>query len=581
MEKRGKWRYGLPLLALIALLGLLAVPASRWLVRAQFMNGFFSPQEYAWTSQVLGIRPDNVPAADKSVIRGQLFAAVARRPGEYKYELAATILMPDSAEKWKSQDVIAALRSLEERYPQEPSLYAHILRFGSMGELRIGRDEEQAQVTDRPYDRNTPPVTVDTARLWEYIETAEKGIELEPDNAYFYAMRAIAQFGLHQDKAALEDIHRAAGCSRYEDYSSDEAEARLILLREAFGEQSALIEIAQSASILFPHYAKLRSAARMAIYDAIEAEQAGNVEEGIAIREDVMRFGSLLRRQSRSYIGTLVGIAITGVGRTRPGGEYLGAETEPANAFRNEGTEAEKRLEEKAQRKLELFTAFLNQHERSDLAVWTRNEYAIGNEVKAIGTAGLENHVFDTQQILRLAGLWIAGMLILSNAVWILLFSALAFLLMRRKAASGRLSGLIFAGLFVAAMVFTFASQPLAGHFGSMLTALNGMMDSQWESGYSEALKVVTFAGAMAIPILMLITASIVSLFCRVPVSLGVLRVFRGLGLPVACVLFLLYGAVTPMTVREEMRVKQELRQLIQHDGHYLAKQAGRAWPDK
>jgi hypothetical protein len=374
MEKRRKWRYSLPMLAVIALAVLLALPVTRWLLRTQLAMAFLPPKEYAWIMQALGIR-EEVPV-DTPAVRAKLRAATESHSGQFDYELAMAVMMPGEKEKWDSRDVVAALRDLEERY-SDASLYAHILRFGTMGEIRIGRNDEQALVADRPPQQKSSQYTStpDETKLRMYLEVADKGIEQEPGNAFFYVMRSILRFGLRQDTLALEDLHSAAECPRYEDYVWHEADARFALTREAFGEQSALTDMAQTAGILFPHYAQLRACARVAIYRAIQTEQEGRTSQGIAIREDVMRLGSLMRREARSYIGTLVGIAITGIGRTRPGGEYLGEESESQAPYRSNDTDTEKRVEETAQRKLDVFYTFLNQNERSDLAGWTCHEY--------------------------------------------------------------------------------------------------------------------------------------------------------------------------------------------------------------
>jgi hypothetical protein len=585
MEKRRNRRYGLLTLALLTFAVLLVVPSTRWLLRAQFAMAFLPPREYAWALSMLGVKED-APSVDKQAIRGSLNAAAERHSGQYDHDLAFAVLIPGQEESWDSRDVVAALRELEGRYPNA-SLYAHILRFGCMGDIRAGRIEEQRQITDIPpkvndavrvSDENT---SLDEEKLHEYLEIADKGIAAEPDNAYFYVIRSILQFGLHEDEEALADIHRAAACPRYEDYVWEEADARLAMARAAFGEQSALTDLAQSAAILFPHYAQMRSSARIAVYKAIEAEKVGNVGEGIAIREDVMRLGSLMRRQSRSYIGALVGIAFTGIGRTRPGGVYLNAETEPSNLFGGKQTEADKRAEAQAQRKLDLFCAFLNDNARGDLTDWTRQEYGQGKAAKEIGNVGLERSVFGANHIAPLAGLWTANIVLLINAGGMLVFGGLALFLARRTDRPGRLSLCLFLGLFGVAAYLLVMHLPIASYFSVMMNMLSLLSSEPVYLNYCNILKGVTVAGALAIPALTLALSIMVSLICRVPVSTGVMRGFKGLGIPAACLLFLAYAVTLPMTLRQENRTKQHLQQMLQHEGRYLAELTGRTWPEQ
>jgi hypothetical protein len=83
----------------------------------------------------------------------------------------------------------------------------------------------------------------------------------------------------------------------------------------------------------------------------------------------------------------------------------------------------------------------------------------------------------------------------------------------------------------------------------------------------------------MAVPILTLLILGIVSLCCRVPLSVGLTRGLRGCAVPIACVLLLGYAGLTIVTLRQEQVVDIGLQHIREHEGRYNAELQGKKWP--
>jgi hypothetical protein len=77
----------------------------------------------------------------------------------------------------------------------------------------------------------------------------------------------------------------------------------------------------------------------------------------------------------------------------------------------------------------------------------------------------------------------------------------------------------------------------------------------------------------------MIVIVAVVSKFCRVPISVGVARALRGLAVPVASVLVVIYGLLLLPTLRSEAALQYSMDRTIQNEGKYLAEVAGKTWP--
>jgi hypothetical protein len=83
----------------------------------------------------------------------------------------------------------------------------------------------------------------------------------------------------------------------------------------------------------------------------------------------------------------------------------------------------------------------------------------------------------------------------------------------------------------------------------------------------------------VAFPVASALVFGATSLLCRVPLTVGLVRGFRGLGMPVACMLLVAYAVTTPFTALEEARLSARLNKYNRNEIAFLAKRVGVRWP--
>ena len=212
------------------------------------------------------------------------------------------------------------VRALTVRFPDDASVRAAALR------LAVSEGGVDLNLVDRA-DGQKP---VEAARLAAnarkavlLLADAQAGARLDPDNAYFSFMGAVGLCAANRLDDARSAFHVASSKPRYDDYVSSSVQAKLRLSEAAQGRIPMLPSISIFASELYPHFASMRSLSRLLQKRAIACERAGDDAGGFAIRRDIMALGGLVRRDSSTFIGTLVGIAIHAVGTGQPGGQEL------------------------------------------------------------------------------------------------------------------------------------------------------------------------------------------------------------------------------------------------------------------
>lgn len=307
------------------------------------------------------------------------------------------------------------LRALEARFPNEPALYAAKLRFDTLGAVKPLHYADEDLASSKPGSKPRTEPTLDPAVLSAYDADAAKGEALAPDNAYFPLMRAIGLLGAGRDTEAREALHRAAQKPRYDDYVRDEAEARWALAAATYGNTGTIAQVAQSAALLFPHYAPLRSVARITLGKAIRAEKAGDWATGLALRQDLRKVGGLLRHDATSVIGNLVGIAIASISGGRPGGEVV------------PGLSEIKDEKARAAALVAAYEAYCAKIGNSEEGQAFRQEVILGAQTKDLNRRAMNREVgvFDINRLISLGALWLAGTIVLTSLVATLLFGGL------------------------------------------------------------------------------------------------------------------------------------------------------------
>jgi len=617
MGRKRKWLRGATGLALLLLL---ALPATGWLVQPQL--------------RLAATLPGSTDFLNSVSSPGKAAAHAPRRANDFGLRFADTLAAaPFGIDT--STERVRRLRALESEFGDRPALHGAILRFATQGEVIIGRWDEQNRLTGNtdeaesksgrvPAGRNTP----DT--LAAFDANAQAGERLDPDNAFFPFLRAVGFFAAGRDADALAAIERASTKPAWNDYVTDELNAlwrRNEILRGE--EPGAVARIAQAASVMLPHFAQMRSAARLTTLRAMEAEQIGQVEKGLAIRRALARCGGKMRTDSSTLIGNLIGVFITNTAGMRPGGALPLSKNLPGN--------------ERGRLVRARYVVYLNRIGHPDEARWFTNETENGEQVKRLLKANVDRSAFGGKPARWLTVWWMAGAAVLRSALWLFLLAGAAALLGRSRrvrkntplppavrwgAAAGAAGvgavaaaangwsetkiGLLFgafvllaglaraargarggrrralaAGLGAAAVsaAVLLAAGVLVGQQAQTSVAvaevLDSLLDFPGESSDPLAELRLVMASVSLLPSLLLCACLVfASQIVRVPVSVGLVRGLRGLALPAAClVILVLYVPLALVTVRQEAAVTAGLHDVATHEGRYLARLAGLPWP--
>ncbi len=628
------------------LLALLLAPASRRLFLAQAGMTVPIPANMASVSgSQLGINHDYFHG---EIATPAAHAAARQHPDDLQMQIAdACTLAPNKNEVYSrppmmhsfpSDQKVQNLRSLEGRFADRPALYANILRYASAGPVHVRHEAEQCILDGTPLaemskqmERSPAELAQEAVLYAAYDHDAAQGERLDPDNAYFPFMRAVGLFGAHRDDEAIASMTRAAHRSLWREYYNDEPMGAWKLQDTAFVNNSALFHSLSAVALLFPQYSQMRGAARVTIYTAMQAEQAGRVKEGLALREDVTRLGSLMRVQSSSLIGVMVGDALTDNALDRPN-------CLPAIRY-NDRTIASDRARRRIQ-----FDDYLRRMGAQDAASTFHAAQQAGDEVRDVIRAGEDSQSFD-KPLRTLLLWWTADILALSNILWLLVsggFACLAarnsrikaglalplyarfalplgllggvlaapFLLPNASPLFNRISGddrtwMLLAGIALAALTFpaethserlrriaTFAcglpvGAALTGFCvwqGSGLASLVLLSDvllnlsgASSSAGFTLSANILWLTPCVSGLILLGIVT--MSRACRVPLSVGLTRGFRGLMVPICAGLFLMYGVLLLFTIRAERSVQYRLDRTLEDEGQVIADLSGKQWP--
>lgn len=622
MNTRSPFRTTLVGLAIGVLLALLIAPQSRWLVRCQL----------ALVGLTIGS-----PFGETTVQEGWAQRAAAAHPADFPMQMVAL----------RGRDTgnsAASLRTLAPRFGSNPSLYANLLRY----EVRRSDADKQGVYLDRPEEdeleasvvgrtRRTP-ATPSPAVLAAFDADAARGEQLDPTNAYFPMMRAIGLFAAHRDAAGLAAVQRASTEPVWNEYIADEVNGRIHLAEAAYGHGMSISHIAIAASELYPEYAPLRSMARLVVVLAVHAEQHGDRAGGMRIRRALMQDGDLMRVQVTDYIGNLVGIAISAIARSRPGGAAVQKRPKQLTA------------DQWARARMEAFAAYARQAGFPSDAARAEAQYTAGETVRGIWKRAEDRSILNPRGLGFLAAGWIGGTLALVNAFWLLVLGLVGRLLSRLPSVQTRqplsaparwgataafalavgivallaaesdtrpavalvivlgIAGVLAMGALTLRRDGEQGRQRLAAFtqaFGVTALVLGGLvLVAVWQtrgilkfvqvqsdisglsgggSGGSEPSPLI--AGLIAagigliVPAVLAIVVSLRARKRRVPVSAALADGFQRVALPLACVLVIGYGAAAMGTLRQEQQMDDGLRQMIRHEGRYYASLAGTVWP--
>jgi len=334
----------------------------------------------------------------------------------------------------------AHLTALYNRRPDQPAIIATLLRLQMMAfHDDYSKRDLFLQVATRD-DHGSNPQNF----LTNMESEAAAGERLEPDNAYFSFMRATILFTIGRDDDAVQAIKAAGDKTSWNEYLIAEASGYWKLADLRSDGPKSIRDLSIMGAVLFPHYARLRTAATSAIYCAMQLEEKGQTEDALSIRLAVMKLGALMRStQAQSAITALVGIAIGNISIERPGGAVL---MRPFTDSGEDNATSTSRLAE--------FTDYLRQTHHEGAIAPITDEVTKGQEARAILKKTLADKGIFAEGIRY--SLWhMGGMAYLDNLIVLALFIAAAALALPRISRfNTRLTGIaLLSGIGIGALV--------------------------------------------------------------------------------------------------------------------------------
>ncbi len=517
----------------------------------------------------LGIKQEDLPLGG---IGPPISASpdIAVAPGsELEVQLANATRL-DGKEKW------AALQKLVQDFPNRPEAHASLLRFACRngGSVGIGREEEQDRLSIRQGTLHSSSLPKpDPADIALMLTSCAAGERLDPDNAYFPALAAVALFSASRDTEALAALHRAGEKKLWREYTDAELHGQELRAQRLGDSGSSLARSVRMASLQFPHYAQFRAIARLSAVKAMDAEVAGDVKTGLQIRRDVWSLGRMMRIHGTTGICNLVGIAIVRIASARPGG---------APTLKNElGNDVG--VSERNKKSDARFIAYLNAHGFSkDASAW-EPELAASDRVRALiqnsNTVSAWNPATMGETTVRL----VAGRVVLVTVVLLCLATGLSFLVPLLGRRFGWAGIALAITLFLATLCYL-GWQALGGArdtlaYVGLAQGLSGSSNATGEAARVSAVlaREGTLAGlALLVPLLLLFFVAVLGGRRGTP-SRSVL--LRRWALPAAAAMALIYAVHLGAFCLRERAVNAELDSMGVHEGRYLAAKFGSPWP--
>ena len=575
MDKLTRVQIALALLCAAAIASLFVMPSTQWLVRTQLEMPFSSTAALDGSVQNAA-ETEEIQARNNG--EGSDVAAAPGKAEQYLHDLGLALTVNPEGHKHSKniapEIVLRNLWVLTRRYPNQASLYAHILRFSTAVKIQLHRDEEY-QLQGQPIPTDQAQATTDPDELAKFDKAATTGAKLDPDNSFFPFIRAAGLFAAHKDDQAMASIQEASLKSTWNDYLAEDFLSRVKLAENVYGRISYLTQLAMYTGALMPHYATCRATARIATYMAIEAQRNGNVDQALAMRHAIMQCGSLMRVHSSSYAGSLVGVAMTSIAARK--------DAQEANT-----TVTADSAEQKSQARLQEYYDYLNYQGKTAEVKWVQNEIAAGDQVKALGEASNDSAT-GGKSTSELVVFWTAEMLLLANALSLLVIGVIAAIsVIKNRPVAAAWIGVIILALVVIFCEFCWI-QALIWLWAQASSAAINNSDSGagvLSSGsvgdvFSGAMgpRILAIASTLALPIVMFLCVSVGSLLLRQTWGTALSKSFKGIGIAMAFCLVLLYSALIPVTAAAEDRARDDLDKMVVHEGPYYAALLGKTWP--
>lgn len=625
-----RWLRVVPLAAAVVTgVALLLHPQTAWIFRTQ-IGQVLRPASNArfWAGK------ENNAATTRDIYLSYLQRIADSHPNDYQAQLAVVLehYPPDMAER---------LFRLLSRFNDRVQLHAHILRYLTQ-RVSPNRPEADAMsmvVALSPsltlggaipigpipsaggaafptwYDRwlwlfapalapgfpftleGIPSLTSALPLDW-YIHVAARGEQLDPQNAYFPAMRAVFHFIARQDKEGIDALLRASRKPRWDDYINDEPESRIHLYTLAFGRQPVHHRAEAYFGTMFPHVGDLRAAARTAAYLAYQLDIAGETKRATEIRLALVRLGRLMRTQGCHTITVLVGGVLGEIGcQTMPELHVVGF------SMPDDYQVVEQRLPR--------MLNHLRQEGRIADIPWVERELRAVTATRKIIREGVKQDPVDIEKmILASASRWRLNLALLATALALLLlwmvFSLVARSPLQSKYATAvvLLSCLIFWGVwYYESEALYYGAECLKATFPTAVDLKGGFSQQspassptfiarflEWVRqqlgiyGTSETslreLRIALLMEFESLLLLLIAAAAFGQLLRGTPGKNVVTEGLRRSGLSLASVLFLLYALSLLSTARVEKLGSERLTRMTCREVQYYAELLGTNLPE-
>ncbi|MDE2125784.1 MAG: hypothetical protein KGJ62_04275 [Armatimonadetes bacterium] len=573
------------------LLAIVSYPAGRTVITEQLLS--LTP----WTACYS--QWSSVPGHGSAGLDRALEQTAARHPSDARLQVGALL----AAHQMSFPSLVPALRVLEAAHPGSVLATAAALNY-EVGALNATRTTNAAVTADESapaHAGRAPAVAPETL-----LADATRGAALEPDNGYFPFVQAIALLQMYRDADAFRALATAAAAPNFNDHLLDAIAATDAAALRAEPDLLGISRAVIAEAALFPQFAQWRGAARLIRVRINQLDSHGDFVHAMALRMELLHLAAAMRIHSTTMIGGLVAIAISGITEQAPTA-YL-----PPN-YHQLDTKARLEAQTSAIRK------YFGLHATPADAAWIAQDRADCTAYRLACQKTLEpgsvTQREETQvltllvigDLLMLAALLLAGAAALAAALlpavnrgarWGLGpvtryaltggFSLGALVALASQAGSyqvfwwaavatvlaaalalpvmsfrNRLSALKVALIpgIATALVGTFLAN-IAGR-GSLLAGFADIYGSDGQAAaHWTAIEVAVAAGPL---LLVLAVVAAVTFWCRVPLTLGVVRGVRGVAPVVCCATLLLFAVETVMTLQSNQRLNQSISHNLYH----------------
>ena len=503
---------------------------------------------------------------------------------------------------------IARLQQLIKRYPNEPTLYAALLRYYTQGRVKFNGYDAVDFFAPPPMKVKVKPDSVSGSfgapanhsvivaqtrvvhrsaptDLVAFDTACEAGERLDPVNGFFPVLHAVSLFEERRDSQAIACLEKAATCEQWQEYLRDEASGQIHLQEAAFGSINSITRISIDSQVLLPHYGVIRSAMRQALFVAALDEKAGRIEEGLKIRNSVRLIGSIMRADAPEVIGSQVGIAISNMSIARPG---AAAEPQPDGHYNSDASKETARAKDTQK----LFDTYLISHGHSDMVAKFNAERVAGVMTKKIIASGFAESPFNMQQIGRVVEANSIDSILVCSLLWLTVLGMLTLILqsisltaaLRNMAAGSRRATLV-ACLFFSA---TTAGFLLINETNAMILHFVGTTQSWFSTEIaSDVPYTLRFIGQYymvliaATPLLVVYLAYAFTRVRHLPLRTGMVNGIKAAFVPAFSLLVLAYAIAVPLTVQQDTRLAKLSQRAFLGEGRELAGYAGVQWPGR